>query len=211
VNPHLAVPPVTVGPPVAAARRVAVVVHGREQDPEYMVEHLVARLDAPDVAFVLPAAAERSWYPARYFDPREANEPWLGHALAALEAAIGDVEPERVVLAGFSQGACLVADLLGAKPGSLLPSGGVARAPRPFAGAAILTGALIGPHPEPAGLDGVPVFMESSRYDEWVALDDVEATAKALEAAGARVELQVSDDREHRIRDAAVAGVRALL
>ena len=39
----------------------------------------------------------------------------------------------------------------------------------------------------------------------------MEATARALEAAGARVELQVSDDREHRIRDAAVAGVRALL
>jgi phospholipase/carboxylesterase len=198
VNPHLAAPPVTVGPPVAGARRVAVVVHGRNQDPEYMLEHLVARLEAPDVAFVLPAAADRSWYPARYFDPREANEPWLGHALAAVEAAIGGVEPERVVLAGFSQGACLVADLL-------------ARAPRPFAGAAVLTGAFIGPHPEPAGLAGVPVFMESSRYDEWVALDDVQATAEAFEAAGARVELQVSDDREHRIRDAAVAGVRALL
>ena len=78
----------------------------------------------------------------------------------------------------------------------------------------MLTGALIGPdsdvtRPEP--LDGVPVFMESSRYDGWVALERVEATARALEAAGARVELQVADDREHRIRDAAVAGVRALL
>jgi phospholipase/carboxylesterase len=198
VNPHLAAPPVTVGPPVAEARRVAVVVHGRDQDPAYMLEHLVARLDAPDVAFVLPVAAERSWYPARYFDPREANEPALGHALAAVEAAIGGVEPERVVLAGFSQGGCLVADLLGA-------------APRPFAGAAILTGAFIGPRPEPAELDGVPVFMESSRYDEWVALDDVEATARALEGAGARVTLELSDDREHRIRDAAVAGVRSLL
>ena len=53
--------------------------------------------------------------------------------------------------------------------------------------------------------------METSRYDEWVALEHVEATARALEAAGARVELEVADDREHRIRDAAVAGVRALL
>ena len=60
-------------------------------------------------------------------------------------------------------------------------------------------------------LGAVPVFMESSRHDEWVALDDVAATAKAFEAAGARVELQVSDEREHRIRDAAVAGLRALL
>jgi phospholipase/carboxylesterase len=171
-----------------------------------MLEHLVLRLDARDVAYVLPAAAGGSWYPARYFDPRSANEPLLGQALEACEAAIGDVlaagvPPERIVLAGFSQGGCLVADLL-------------ARTPRPYAGAAILTGALIGPEHElmtPAGLDGLPVFMESSRYDEWVSLDHVEATARALEAAGARVELQVSDDREHGIRDAAVAGVAALL
>jgi phospholipase/carboxylesterase len=42
------------------------------------------------------------------------------------------VPPERIVLAGFSQGGCLVAVLL-------------ARTPRPYAGVAILTGALIGP------------------------------------------------------------------
>jgi phospholipase/carboxylesterase len=171
-----------------------------------MLEHLVLRLDAQDVAYVLPAAAGGSWYPARYFDPRITNEPLLGQALEACEAAITDVlaagvPPERIVLAGFSQGGCLVAELL-------------ARTPRPYAGVAILTGALIGPEHEqarPAGLDGLPVFMESSRHDEWVSLEHVEATARALEAAGARVELQVSDDREHGIRDAAVAGVRALL
>ena len=76
----------------------------------------------------------------------------------------------------------------------------------------MLTGALIGPEERrrrgPDRSDGLPVFMETSRYDEWVPLERVEATARALEAAGARVELQVADDREHRIRDAAVAGVR---
>ena len=77
----------------------------------------------------------------------------------------------------------------------------------------MLTGALIGPEDDvtPRPLDGLPVFMETSRYDDWVPLERVEATARALEAAGARVELQVADDPEHRIRDAAVAGVRALL
>ncbi len=195
-----------VGRAIARARRVAVVIHGRGQDPVYMLEHLVAQLDAPDVAYVLPPAAGGSWYPGRYNEPRVANEPWLGHALEAGESVIAGllaagVPAEQIVLAGFSQGGCLVADLL-------------ARTPRPYAGVAILTGALIGPdsdvtRPEP--LDGVPVFMESSRYDGWVALERVEATARALEAAGARVELQVAEDREHRIRDAAVAGVRALL
>jgi predicted esterase len=155
---------------------------------------------------VLPAASAGSWYPARFSEPRIANEPALGHALEAVETAIADVlaagvPAERVVLAGFSQGACLVADL-------------VALTPRPYAGIALLTGALIGPDDDvtrPGPLDGLPVFMETSRHDEWVPLARVEATARALEAAGARVELQIADDPEHRIREAAVAGVRALL
>ncbi len=195
-----------VGRALARARRVAVLVHGRAQDPTYMLENLVLPIDDPDVAYVLPAASGGSWYPGRYYDPRIVNEPSLGHALEAAEAAIAavldaGVPPQRIVIAGFSQGGCVVADA-------------VARNPRPYAGVAVLTGALIGAEDDvtkPAPLEGLPVFMESSRSDEWVALEHVEATARALEAAGARVELQVSDDREHRIRDAAVAGVRALL
>ena len=171
-----------------------------------MLEHLVLRVDDPEVAYVLPAASGGSWYPGHFHEPRIVNEPWLSQALEAAETAIAEVldagvPPERIVLAGFSQGACLVAELL-------------ASGPRPYAGAAVLTGALVGPADEvkqPGPLDGLPVFMESSRYDEWVPLERVEATARALEAAGARVELQVAEDREHRIRDEAVAGVRALL
>ena len=65
---------------------------------------------------MLPAASGGSWYPARFNEPRIANEPWLGQALEAVETAIADVlaagvPAERVVLAGFSQGGCLVADL----------------------------------------------------------------------------------------------------
>ena len=195
-----------VGRALARARRVALLVHGRTQDPTYMLEHLVLPIDDPDVAYVLPAASGGSWYPGRYFEPRIVNEPSLGHALEAVEAAIAavldaGVPPQRIVIAGFSQGGCLVADA-------------IARNPRPYAGVAVLTGALIGAEDDvtkPGPFDGLPVFMETSRHDEWVALEHVEATARALEAAGARVTLEVSDDREHRIREAAVAGVRALL
>jgi len=195
---------VRAGAPLEAARVAAVVLHGRDQDPGYMVEHLIGRLDVPDVAYVLPTAAGRSWYPDRYYAPRAANEPWLGHALAACEAAVDTVLAaglplDRLVLAGFSQGACLLADF-------------VAGQPRGYGGAALLTGALIGEKPEaPPPLRGLPVTMVSSRYDEWVAIEHVRATARAFEAAGARVELTVLDDREHRIAPEAVAGVRALL
>ena len=175
------------------------IVHGRDQDPGYMVAHLVARLDVPGVAYVLPAAPGRSWYPGRYRDPRDANEPQLGAALASCTEAIAStgLPPERIVLAGFSQGGCLIADL-------------VARSPAPYRGVALLTGALpAGTEPRPA--PGLPVRMVSSRFDGWVAIADVEATARAFRAAGADVRLEVTADREHVIAPAAVAAVRALL
>jgi hypothetical protein len=66
-------------------------------------------IDDPDVAYVLPAASGGSWYPGRYYEPRIVNEPSLGHALEAAEAAIAavldvGVPPQRIVIAGFSQG-----------------------------------------------------------------------------------------------------------
>jgi phospholipase/carboxylesterase len=205
-NPHLAVAPVLAGAPPGEAPVAAVLVHGRGQKPAYMIEHLVTPLAVDGVSFVLPAAAENSWYPDRFDAPRAANEPWLSDALEACDAAVeqvlaAGVPTERIVLAGFSQGGCLIADL-------------VARRPRPYAGVGVLTGALIGPGgdvPAVPHLDGLPILMASSRYDEWVALARVEATARAFAAAGADVTLRVSGDREHRIGEEAVAGVRALL
>jgi phospholipase/carboxylesterase len=202
-NPHLVDEPVRAGLPLQDARVAAVVVHGRDQDPAYMLEHLVERLAVPGIAYLLPVAAVRSRYPARYFDPRSANEPWLSAALEACEATVelaleAGIPPERIVLAGFSQGACLLADF-------------IVRQPRPYAGAALLTGALIGSPEELTPLDGLPVVMVSSRHDDWVSIEDVRGTARALEAAGARVELRVLDDREHVIAPAAVESVRELL
>ena len=192
--------------PLEDAGLAAVVVHGRDQDPAYMLEHLVERLGLREIAYLLPAAAGRSWYPGRYFDPRAANEPWVSWALEACEATVGialraGVPAERIVLAGFSQGACLLADF-------------IARRPRPYAGAALLTGALILAREESARLpplDGLPLVMVSSRHDEWVAIDDVRATARALERAGALVELRELDEREHAIAPDAIAAVHRLL
>jgi predicted esterase len=104
---------------------------------------------------------------------------------------------EELVLCGFSQGACLIAEL-------------VVRRPRPYLGVAILTGSLVGPAGErsvPANVDGLPVYISSSRYDEWVLLEDAEATAEAFRRAGANVRFETLLDREHSERvDVGVLG-----
>ena len=190
---------------LAQARMAALLVHGRDQDEAVMLD-LARRVGLPDVAYVLPVAAQRSWYPGRYFDPVAANEPHIGWSLEALQAgldviAAAGVADGRVVVAGFSQGACIVAEL-------------VALAARPWAGVALLTGSLLGPDGEmttPRDVDGLAMFVSCSRRDEWVAPERAEATAHAFRAAGADVTLALEDEPEHHISDAAVAGLRGLV
>jgi phospholipase/carboxylesterase len=204
-NPHLATGTVTAGNPEADV--AAVLVHGRDHDPEVMLE-LAARIGLDDaVAYVLPRAADRSWYPGRFFDPMRDNEPWLGWSLEAIDAAVevarGPGRPlPRIALVGFSQGACVVVEHL-------------ARRPQPFGAAAILTGALFGePRADrlPAGsLAGLPMFFGIAREDDWIPVSAVRATVDAFRRAGARCELRVYQPGEHGVNDDEAAAVRALL
>ena len=205
VNPHLTRALVSAGRPLDRARMACVLVHGRDQDEGVMLD-VVERLGLNDIAYLLPVAAARSWYPGRYFDPLAANEPDLSWAIEACEAALdtaraADIADDRIVIGGFSQGACVLAELL-------------ARRPRRFAGAAVLTGSLLGPPDEriaPARVDGLRMFFAISRHDPWVALGDAQATARAFERSGAVVAFEVDDDRVHHVNARAVAGLRALL
>ena len=201
-NPHLTTETLTAGNPDAAI--AAVLLHGRDQDPEWMLD-VARRIDLDDtVSYVLPRAADRSWYPGRFYDPLEDNEPCLGWSLQAIEAAVAATARPltQVALVGFSQGACILAEHL-------------ARRPAPYAAAAILTGALFGtPDLErlPVGsLDGLPMFFGSAEDDDWIPIEAVRDTVTAFQRAGARCELRVYDDEEHGVNDDEVAAVRGLL
>jgi phospholipase/carboxylesterase len=196
------------GAPLEAASVVAVLVHGRDQDAGYMQERLVAPLARPDVAYLLPETQARSWYGGRFTAPVAELEPELSSALSAVGAAVARARQtgRPVVLIGFSQGGCLVAELL-ARTGRL-----------GLAGAGVLTGALIGERTAPGevrrlevGLDGLRVEMVSSERDEWVGPEYVRATAGSLADAGAAVKLQMTEEPEHRIDEIAVAAVARLL
>jgi predicted esterase len=205
-NLHLARRPVTAGPALADAGAAALLVHGRDQDAGVMLD-LAAAVALPGVAYVAPEAEGGTWYPGRYWDAVPGNEPHVSHALEAFEAALAPIARagvplRRTVLVGFSQGACLVAEL-------------ALRAPRRFGGVAVLTGALMGPQdgppPRPVGLEGVPVLVSCPAGDAWIALPHAERAAAAFAACGAEVELRRPDTGAHAIHPEDVEAVRELL
>jgi predicted esterase len=200
-NPHLGTETILAGARDAAV--AAVLVHGRDQDPEFMLD-VAQRVALDDVAYVLPTAAGSSWYPGRFHDPLEDNEPWLTWSLDAIEAAVRATgRPlDRIALVGFSQGACILAEYLAQRPDRC-------------GAAAILTGVLLGePDREripPGALDGVPMFFGIARGDDWIPVAAVRETVAAFDRAGAHCELRVYGPGEHGVNDDEAGAVRALL
>jgi phospholipase/carboxylesterase len=195
LNTHLDQPLQTAGRALGGSPVVAIVVHGRDLDPEYMLEHLVRRLDRPALSYLLPTAHDRSWYPTSFLAPIAENEPRLSFALDRLEALRADVEAagiadQSIVWVGFSQGACLVTEY-------------VARSRHQFGGLVAMTGGLIGPLDQalttPRAVQGLPTFFGDSDVDPFVPLDRVRATARAFDAAGAEVGEAVYPGAVHEI------------
>jgi phospholipase/carboxylesterase len=208
-NPHLSTELVTRGPDPRDADLVVIAVHGRNQSPGYLLEHLVEPVvvagGLQGVSWLLPTAAGQSWYPQGFLAPFEQNQPSLDFTREAMDAVLASLEGtdrRRIVWAGFSQGACTVCDV-------------IERHPDRWGGLLAFTGGLIGPPGTamwlPDLLDGMPAYFGVGEADEWVPLWRVEETAEAFRAAGADVTLDVFTDREHVIREAEIERVRALL
>jgi phospholipase/carboxylesterase len=204
---HEGLPIARRGPEPAAARAVAVLLHGRGRDVNDALS-LAARIDDPEVAFLAPPARDRSWYPQSFLAPLEVNEPHLSSALGVVDGLVGElleggVPAERIVLCGFSQGACLTAEY-------------AYRFPRRYGGLVLYTGGLIGPpgtvwSGPPDALAGTPAFLGTAVPDSWVPVERVRETAVVLEALGAAVTLREYPGMDHLVNDEEIAAGRAML
>jgi predicted esterase len=167
-----------------------------------------ARLLArPGTAWIAPRAAGGTWYPESFLAPLERNQPWLDSALGSLARVTDGLRDEgldsrRVVLLGFSQGACLATEFL-------------ARNARRWGGLAALSGGLIGPPGTPreygGGLDGTPVFLGCGDPDPHVPRDRVEESGGVLGALGAEVDVRIYPGLGHAVNGDEIEAVRALL
>jgi phospholipase/carboxylesterase len=208
------------GSPLARARLAVVMLHGRGGSAHDMLR-LAEHLPIPDIAFLAPEAAGHSWWPQSFLAPLPANEPGLSSGLGAVARVIERLEaggfgPERIVVLGFSQGACLALEY-------------VARAGRSFHGLVALSGGLLGTGEgdgparddlyghvpkrfDYAGrLDGMTAFLGCHERDPHIPLARVRETQAVLERLGAKVTAQIYPGAGHGVTEEEVRFLRRLL
>ncbi len=186
---------------------VVVMLHGRGAGPENILD-LAPRMDRPQFRYVAPAAPNRTWYPFSFMAEIDRNEPHLSNALAQVRQAVADVEASgvprsKIVLLGFSQGACLATEF-------------VIRNASRFGGLIAFSGGFIGPagtvRTEPdAGFDGTPMFFGCSDVDAHVPEARVRESGLRCERMGARVTVKIYPGMGHIVSDDEIAHARVLL
>ncbi|MGN6756852.1 MAG: alpha/beta hydrolase [Thermomicrobiales bacterium] len=206
-DPHAGALVLTNGALLKGARAAVLALHGRGAGARDILA-LTKVLDLGDsVAVVAPEAAGNTWYPYSFLAPLGRNEPYLSSALKLLDTLVTyladhDIPAERVVLLGFSQGACLAAEY-------------AARRARRWGGVVVLTGGLIGPDGTPrdyeGALDGTPVFLGAGDPDAHVPWTRVEETAAVFERLGAAVTMRRYPGMPHTVNEDEITAVQALL
>lgn len=196
----------TVGAELEDAKLVVIMLHGRGATAESM-EPLAEILGTEEMRFLIPQAAEESWYPQSAFGPIEANEPHLSSALELVHGFVNDLHTdgfsdEQILFGGFSQGACLASEY-------------VARNARKYGGLFVFSGALIGPpgtpREYPGSLEGTPVFIGGSDVDPWVPHPFLVETAGVFEGMGAEVDFRTYPGMAHTVNQDELDQVRAML
>lgn len=206
MQPHAGQRIAAAGRPLGTGRVVMVLVHGRGAAPENILD-LVPPFAHPEVTYLAPAAAGNTWYPNGFMVERERNEPGLTSALTMLAALVDDILDhgigrERLVLLGFSQGACLAAEF-------------AVRHPARYGGVIVYSGGLIGP-PGTAWTDagafaGTPVFLGCSDADAHVPRTRVAESAAVFARMGARVTQRIYPGMGHLVNEEEIAFTRDLL
>lgn len=195
-----------------------VLLHGRGGSAADILS-LLDYADLPHVAAAAPEAQGNSWWPTSFLAPAAQMAPYVDRGMAAVQAASlalsqAGIARENIWLGGFSQGACLALESF-------------ARAGAGLAGVFGFSGGMVGgadqgdPMPELYGhrdkqlvVTGTPggrVWLSVHAQDPHIPLKRAEDSARALQAAGADVQLKVYPGAGHSVMQDDIAALRRAL
>jgi phospholipase/carboxylesterase len=197
------------GQPRGSAERAGILLHGRSRTKQEMLD-LATGLEIGGTRWIAPYADQGLWYPGRFMEPLESNEPFLTrsvercHRLVLDAGEDGRLGPHQLFIVGFSQGACIAMEY-------------ALRHPDSCAAIVVFSGCLMGPPGtdwRPANgktLRGLRVFLTGSDMDEWIPEDRTRQTAQVLSNLGAEVEMHVYPSRTHIVSNLELAEARRFL
>jgi phospholipase/carboxylesterase len=205
VSPHKGMPVVEAGEPLDKARAAMILLHGRGASAEDIMT-VAAELTQPGFAYLAPQAAGNAWYPNPFTASLETNEPYLSSALEVVETLLARVEAtipaRRVILLGFSQGACLTLEF-------------AARHARRYGGVVGLSGGLIGPEGTPrdypGDFEGTPAFLGCSDVDPHIRADRVLEAGEVFKRMGAQVTVRLYPGMGHTVNQDEIDSVREMI
>ena len=195
-GPNQGKPLETAGTALDDAEAALVLVHGRGATAQSILQ-MGCQLHEDGLALLAPQADRNTWYPNSFLQPVESNEPGRSSGLQAIEDAVErandhGIPTERVMVLGFSQGACLGTEF-------------VARNPRRYGGVVAFSGGLIGETVDPdefeGSLEGTPAFLGCSDVDPHIPEKRVHVTTEVLERLEADVEERIYEGMGHGVND----------
>jgi predicted esterase len=196
----------TFGAKLTDARTAVILIHGRGATANSMLT-LAHELPTKDVAYLIPQAANNTWYPHSGFKPFADNEPYFSSAIAIIRDLLAylnasGIATERIVIGGFSQGASLTSEF-------------TARNARRYGGILLFSSALMGPPDSVRDYEGsfagTPVFIGGVTQDPWVREAQLRETADIFTKLGGQVALDIVPGAEHGIRPTEIAQATAII
>ncbi|MBI3944130.1 MAG: phospholipase [Chloroflexi bacterium] len=205
-GPHQGQPVLSTGSPLDQAPAAMVMVHGRGASAQDILT-LAAEFNRPEFAYLAPQAAGNTWYPNTFLAPIASNEPGISSGMAAIadvlaQLAAAGLPPERTIMLGFSQGACMCLEF-------------AARHARRYGGVVGLSGGLIGPdgisREYPGNLQSTPVFLGCSDVDFHIPKARVHQTAEVLRRLGGEVTERLYANMGHTINRDEIEFVQGMM
>lgn len=184
----------TAGAILTGARAAMIMIHGRGASAQSILE-LASYFDQKKIAFIAPQAANNIWYPYSFLQPEENNEPHLSTALDTITEIVrfsiySGIPADKIMLLGFSQGACLALEWTARQGESISAVFG-------------LSGGLIGPTIAPEKYRGplshTKVFLGCSDVDFHIPKERVIDSADMFKTLNAEVILKLYENMGHTV------------
>ncbi len=194
------------GASLSRAKAAMTMVHGRSATAESMFP-LANEFAQPDFHYAAPQARNHTWYPYSFLELKEKNQPGISSGLQVLHDLLksitrGGIPKEKIILLGFSQGACLATEF-------------AARHPQKLGGVVAFSGGLIGPtinqEDYTGSMEQTPVFIGCSDNDPHVPKERIDKTEVVFKKLNADVNKQIYKGMGHTIIEKEIKEVRRMM